>query len=369
MLRGVPAGAKKVALPLGGGLDSRLLCAVLARHGVPVHAYLTEAGHDAVIAREVARTLGVPLRELGLFERPETIPSAHEAIDCAYHVHQLANRELARRAAEEDGCEVLFDGLALDAVLGPARSRFRDSPAELARELEKGEANIDEAILFKLVGNHALAGIFPAVRASLEAAAGEALDRAGPLAAEHYHMTNRVRKNIFGSCLASLEQLPGRFPCITTRLFEHGMRLPAVMRHEHALYRRILCEQFPALAHIPWSRTGLSLDRYADPRKSRWRPWLEESVRFLSRGRLSIRYGDRFNVALRNRGALKGEFLSVLSADVPSLNEILPPEFAARVIRRHLAGRNLGGLVQGLYTVKHFLARFVGSGKAVLKAG
>jgi hypothetical protein len=364
VLRGVPSGAKKVALSLDGGLASRLLCAVLARNNVPVQAYTTQAGKEAAIAGEVARTLGVPLRELKPFDAPHTIASAHEAIDCGYHVNQTAGWELARRAAEEDGCAALFDGLALDAVLGLGPYAYRDNSAELAREFESDAEKEDS--LGKSADEHLRTQVYPAVRTSLKEFAATALEHAGPLAPEQFLMTNRIRKHAFGGCLANLSHLPGRFPCVTTRLFEHGMRLPTDARREHALVRRILCERFADLARISWVRTELPVDRYAEPQRSRWRPWLEETVRWLSRGRLSLTGRDRFDVKLRSRAALKEAFLAVLSAPTPGLDEVLPPKLVAQAVRWHWKGRNLGGFLQGVYTVKHFLARFMAPGMAVL---
>ncbi len=260
---------------------------------------------------------------------------------------------------------MLFDGLALDAVLGPAPYAFRENSAELARELES-DAERDD-LMGKAVSEYLRAHVYPEVRTSLKELAGEALDRAGRLAPEQYLMTNRIRKLAFGSCLASLGHLPGRFPCISTRLFEHGMQLPTDARREHTLVRRILRERFAELARIRWARSDLPLDRYAEPPAVRWRPsWLEETVRWLSRGRLSLTDRDRFDVDLRKRPALKEAFLTVLSAPTPGLDELVSPELVAQAVRRHLNGRNLGGLLQGMYTVKHFLTCFVGPEMAEL---
>jgi hypothetical protein len=365
ILRGVPPEAKKVAIALDGGLASRLLCAVLARHGVSVRAHTTRMGKEALIAGEVARVLGVPLRELKPFDAPRSIASAHASIDCCYYVNETAGSELARRAAEEDGCAALFDGLALDAVLGPEPYPYRDNAAALSRELEKDAERID--CLGKATEEHFRARVYPGVRMSLKDSAADALEQAGPLAPEQFLMTNRIRKNSFGSCLANLSHLPGRFPCITTRLFEHGMRLPAEARREHALVRRILCEHFAELSRVPWSRTQLPLDCYALPPVARWRPWLESAVRRASLGRLSISEHDRFDVELRRRGTLKESFLGVLSAPTPALDEVLPPAIVAQAVRSHLRGRNLGRFLQGVFTVKHFLQRFAEPDMAVFE--
>jgi asparagine synthetase B (glutamine-hydrolysing) len=354
VLRGVPAHAKKVALPLDGGLDSRLIGAVLARNGVPVRAYHLEDGKESALVREVARAIGAPVKSVPPNE-PHAIPAAHRAIDCCYHVGQVKGRELARRAAEEDGCEVLFDGLGLDAILGPPPHPAGLPAGELARDFERRYAGISEEDLAAVMGERtAREEVFPAVRASLEEQAGEAIKSAGVRAGEAFLLTNRIRKYSFGARLAQQAYLAGRFPGLSTRLFEHCLRLPADLRQGHTLYRRVYLELFPELARIPWARTGLPLDRLTPEPPSRWRLWLSAAVRPFRRG--PSRGEDRFDREFRKRGPLQETFLAVLKADVEGLEGVLPEGFAARVVERRLAGENLGGLLGGLYTIKHFLA-------------
>ena len=155
VLRGVPSGAAKVAVPLSGGLDSRLLLAVLTRNDVPVQAYNIDFGREAGIAREVARTLATPLHSLPMWDQPHTVPVAHEAVDCGCHVNQVWGWEMARRAAEEDGCTVLFDGLAFDTILGAELRASGASAPELARGLESIYIDIDEDSLARTVGESA----------------------------------------------------------------------------------------------------------------------------------------------------------------------------------------------------------------------
>jgi asparagine synthetase B (glutamine-hydrolysing) len=256
VLRAVPANVKKVALPLSGGLDSRLLAAVLARHGVPVRAYNIDSGHEAAIARQVASTLKLPLRTLGMLDRPAAIPEAHRAVDGAYHVNQVWGWEMARRAAEEDGCDALFDGLAFDAILGAVHHLAGTDADSLAANLEANYADVCEGTLTRLV-SPAAAATYGTVRSSPARLAREALEQAGARASDYFLMTNRVRKYTFGYCLANLHPLPGRFPYVTTALLEHCLGLPRELRLEYNLYRRLYRELFPELAAIPWAKTML----------------------------------------------------------------------------------------------------------------
>jgi hypothetical protein len=263
---------------------------------------------------------------------------------------------MIRRAAEEDGCDVFFDGLAFDAILGGTHRVTGTCPEELARTLEGNYADIDADSLAQMAGEAAHRSLFPQVRAGLAREAAEAIRRAGPRASDYFLMNHRIRKYTFAYGLAHLRLLPGRFPFVTTRLFEHCLRLPIELRLEHTLYRRIYCELFPDLARIPWVRTGLPLDRYDPGARPRWKQWLEAVVRRLSRGRWGLAGRGDFNVLLRRRADLLNVYRRVLEAEVPGLAGVLPDEMIRRAVEQHLRGHSRGGLLQGLYTVKHFLA-------------
>jgi hypothetical protein len=236
----------------------------------------------------------------------------------------------------------------------------------MARGLEQTFGDIDEDSLAGVMGEDARKKVFPLVREGLEAQAREGLERAGPLASDYFLMTNRIRRYTVGYCLVNRTHLPGRYPYVTTRLYEHCMRVPTALRVDHILYRRMYCELLPDLARIPWSKTGLPLDRFAPIPFSRWRLLLDAALRRLSRGRLTLRQRGAFDVDFRRNVALREAFLATLTAEAPGLDGVLPADLAARAVERHMAGRNLGGLLQSLYTVKRFLRRFLAPGMARL---
>src|SRR5262249_48885568 len=159
-------------------------------------------GREAAIARQVARTLGVPLRGLGMLDRPEAVAEAHAAFEGAYHANQVWGWEMIRRAAEEDGCDVFFDGLAFDALLGGTHRVAGAGVEELVRTLEGNYADIDEDSLATMAGEAAHRVIFPQVRAGLAREAAEALRQAGPRASDFFLMNHRIRKYTFAYGLA-----------------------------------------------------------------------------------------------------------------------------------------------------------------------
>jgi hypothetical protein len=353
------ADRKRIGVPLSGGLDSRMLCAVLAKNGVPITAYNINFGRETAAARRVAKTLRVPLRVLPMLPYPEhDIPAAHDAVDCCYHVNQTWGFDMARTAAQ-DGCDVLLDGLAFDTILGSVHEVPAGDPADMARALHQHYREVDKASLEKVSGPAAATTFFETLLASLEELARESRERAGPNASEYFVMTNRIRKYTFGYCLGNLHFLPGAFPYVTRELFEHCIRLPRAERHEHNLYRRIYREKFPELARIPWTKTGLPLDRYGpSPDGAAWRVGVEAVLRRLSGGLVNFTYSWSFDAALRRRWDLAATFARRLRTPDAQVGRCLPPQTVPYTWGREFAGRNLGAFFQGLYTVENFLVNF-----------
>jgi hypothetical protein len=364
ILRAVARGARRVGVPLSGGLDSRMLAAVLAKNGVPFRAYNIDFGSENAIARRVADTLRVPLTTLPMLDDPRrTIPAAHEAVDCAYHVNQGWGWDMARRMAADDGCDLLLDGLAFDGILGTSHRVGGDDAAALAGALREWYQDVNTATLASVTDAATGAAVEESLGAAVLEAARQAVSEAGPRASEFFLMNNRIRRYTFGFCLANLSHLACGFPTVTRALFEHCLSLPLGERLEHNLYRRIYRELFPELARIPWARTGRPLDSYGPPQGSgRWRAWLEAAVRRVTRGRVTLQARGGFDVDFRTRAEFRAAYCDRLQHNGAHLLALLPAETVPVTLRRELAGRNLGGVIQGLYTVENFLARHLACG-------
>jgi asparagine synthetase B (glutamine-hydrolysing) len=355
-------GAKQVALPLSGGLDSRMLAAVLAKNGVPVRTYNIDFGRETPIARRVAETLRIPLVILPMRPDPARILSeAHDAIDCLYDVNQTWGWELSERAAA-DGCDLVLDGLAFDAILGAVHRVEGGDAAALARSLAANYQTTDFRS-FECVAGPAARAIQDSLDASLLAAAREAQDAAGELASEYFVMLQRVRKYTYGWGLANAHFLPGAYPFVTRKLFEHCMGLPAEERREHQLYRRIYRERFPELARIPWAKTGRPLDQYGPAESSRAYCLFQAVVRRLTFGRCAWFECDSIDIDFRCRPDFRAAILRRLGGrPAPDLAGTIPESLIPNLLEQQGWGRNFGDLLLTLFTVENFLARFVHDG-------
>jgi hypothetical protein len=359
---------RRVAVPLSGGLDSRMLAAVLAKNGVPFRAYNMDFGNENPIARQVAATLGVPLRVFPMLADPgRVIPAGHDAIECAYHINQVWTWDMARRAAVEDGCDLLLDGLAFDAILGSSHRVDGDDPHELARSLRGNYQDVPEPTLASVAGTAAARAVQASLEAALLEEARDGIRQAGVRASGRFLMNYRIRRYTFGYSLANLAHLPCAFPFVTRELFDHCLRLPLDERRQHRLYRRIYCELFPELARIPWAKTGLPLDQYGRPTgERRWRLRLAAVVRRLTRGRITLEEKGALDARFRKDPEFRAVFTRSLHTHGHYLHRVLPPETVTNTLRGEMAGRNLMGVIQGLCTVTNFLARYVGAGWVTL---
>ena len=361
-------GASKVAVTLSGGLDSRMIAAVLARHKVPIHLYNMDYGRESPIARAVADVLGVKLQVLPPHRDPTHIMfGGHDAVDCLYHVNQTWGWDLGEQAAK-DGCDLTMDGLAFDTILGSVLRSEGSGPEALARGLMETFHNYDVVTLSRVVGKPLAEKIHEMIFASLLEQAGACIAEAGEWASECFVMTNRIRKYTFGWGLANMHYLPGAFPYVTRDLFEHCMRLPLELRLEHRLYRQIYRERFPELARIPWAKTGLPLDQYGvPPESSPWLSRLDALVRRLTWGRITFQGRGDLDAEFRRRADMQAPFLQCLLHPEPAtLGHTLPATTVPDTLEQQRIGRNYVSFLQSLFTVENFLARMVRDGDVTL---
>jgi hypothetical protein len=308
----------------------------------------------------VARVLGVELVSLPMLPDPSrSVPPALDATDAQYRVDQTWGREMAERAAA-DGCDLLLDGLAFDAILGSTFRSPGDDPEHLARSLDATFRNAHPDVVRALAGDDAARAVEESVARSLNAAAAESLGAAGPLASEHFVMNQRIRRYTFGYCLANLSRIACAFPYVTRELFEHCITLPASEREASRLYRRIYCERFPELAAIPWAKTGRPLHREAPTGARRARTLVEAAVRRASGGRVNLeaRRQWSFDDDFRNRPGFGPFFSDVLERNAGRLAGCLPAETVGRLLRAERSGRNYGELIQALVSALAFMEGF-----------
>jgi asparagine synthase (glutamine-hydrolysing) len=283
------ASEEQAGVLLSGGVDSRLVLALLARHGYPVRAFtFGQPGcADERYASRVTAALGVPHRiaawtAAGLervLEHAVALTDGHVA---ATHFHGMDLLDELRQATSSQ-----WNGFAGDAILGGSFAHPRygvPGPPSLASRLFASLNQILRPDELRRV-------IDPGAAAELSAHPRRALLEAlaatppGPPSerARHLLLDQRVGRLAAPGLALDRHYLPVRTP------YAEGPVL-AVMRQLRLWERRygralcqVLVRHFPELATIPWQRTGARPGTpwpVAAAMRAGWRLWAR-----LGRGR------------------------------------------------------------------------------------
>lgn len=359
------AGPGRVAVPLSGGLDSRICLAAVpaARRGeVTAFTWGDRGCLDRRYAPATARACGVRHRDYDY--RYEALVAGAAAgawitdgVAGATDFHILSYvPDLAAEA------EVVLNGFAGDVVLGGNfhwRRVRRLAPSALAQgifrkrndALPAGEA----AAALRGEVREAAAGLPAAFEAAFRAHAQE--DPLGTLDA--FLLDSRIRRwTSFGTQLLRT-RLVSRAPFYDRDFFDLVAEIPPAWRTEHRLYHRVLRRAFPEVAGIGWQTTGLPAS---------WPPALCRPVgAVLRRGRSALErlsggaLPSPYPVARLAR-AFRGPLAARLRADLfdgPGLHwEAFDRAAGERIWAELQAGADgRAKLVGVLLSLRHFLAQ------------
>lgn len=259
-----------IALPLTGGLDSRLLAGFLREEAPDLDVVTTTVGHehanDVRFGRQIAAALGYPhtFVPVGPSYIADYAEAGVAALDgagiCSTFWILAANEVFESAGAAAAWCGFLGGAIAggdlprgvsahtapLTALTALWRSKFARfcTEAELARLLKPG--------IFAAVRGEAFATV---QRAFIAAATDDALNRC-------MYVDLREKRRRFTSAHRELFGLSSRpvEPFADNDLVDFVLRLPKEAMVDQRLYRRMVVRHLPALAQIPHAKTGAPVD-------------------------------------------------------------------------------------------------------------
>ncbi len=268
------AGSRQVVVPLSGGLDSRLLAATAAELKAPLQTFtfgqrLASGAEppDVVIARRVAAALGAPWRFL---ELKDGWVGDHAELACQLtdgHLDVLHSAGVSF-SREFQGDLLRLDGLAGDIVLGgsallrPALGEH--SPAARLRRLWRARSAIEGAAWQKLLLPDARRELTRHARAALEQSLVDVtsqLTPSDPRWLDFWVLRNRIRRFTTNGALLWRPVAESAFPFFAPQFFDRLLALHPRHRLGAQLQARFLHEAYPAMARIPWQKTGRPVPR------------------------------------------------------------------------------------------------------------
>lgn len=257
---GLSRGAE-VIVPLGGGLASRLLVASATEAGAEVAAFTlgAEGSTDAAIARRVAQALGIAWRALPL---EDDWLAAHARRAAALTDGQLD-------VIHSCGVSVLdrfppgrlrLDALAGDVVLGGSfLDREKDAATFHARvaALWRTKSRIESPAWQALLAPEARDELVRTAWASLAASLSDGTcDQGDPRWNDFWVLRHRVRRFTLDGSILWAARLRNVFAFFEPRWIEALYAVPPEARKDAAVQAAFLREGWPAMADIPWQRTG-----------------------------------------------------------------------------------------------------------------
>jgi asparagine synthase (glutamine-hydrolysing) len=261
----IPAG-----ILLSGGLDSRMLLAYLIEKGSqPLHSFTwgIPGCDDARFARELAKKAGSPhhffeLKPDWLLDKAEQAVRVTDGMGNLVNLHAFATLD-----AEADLAKVIYKGFLGDAMFGfGIRHQFWAHYDEPTRLRAHYQVHTDQGVItfnekeqndyftdgFKhQVGN----SVFDAYIAGMDDSRSEILANQRL----YFDYRQRVPRMTIKGVEVVRTQAMVRLPFADNDLVEFSIKVPPGLLYERRLMKDAFIREFPKLAQVPVTDTGLPL--------------------------------------------------------------------------------------------------------------
>lgn len=325
-------GRRKIAACLSGGLDSRIVTAIIANHVPRVDTYTfgtNKKGKEYAIAKKVARTIQGCNNSLAKTMPEHIIKYLNWAVwasDGSLSSLSSVSVFLGALAKPLINHDLLLGGFVGDLIVGGSftkKEEFGDIP--LDKRIEKMKFRVGAKHLrpfVKTLFSEEFGGNldFYAVR-SVEEEFGKISDSVNffPFQQDLFVILTRCRRgyNVNRGLIGHL-LIEEYYPFFDNDLFDFLYSLPPETRINHKLYIEIYKRYFPVLAEVPWLKTGVSLyDKESGFNKEK--KILMHKIRwYVKRGTLG-----RVNLADKNQYAPENEWYRTNKVFRNFVNDIL----------------------------------------------
>ncbi|NIO36482.1 hypothetical protein GTO27_02140 [Candidatus Bathyarchaeota archaeon] len=349
-------GNHRMGVNLSGGLDSRAIVAMMAKHHNPIHTftYGVKRGDEAKIAEKVAESLGTTHRFFALEQNfladdAELGVRLTDGMSNCRHFQWIG---LLRQMAED--VDIVFHGLGMDILLGG----WTDiSNVRIHRKILKAR---DDSILASLIfqklrkeGVKDMDSLFSdsyykiikdLPKQSLKKALREVKARHPGNKADYIFWRNWTRTSTSPARRSYIED---RVPGYDNDFVDMILEIPQELRFQHRIYYEFIKKLSPNLAKIPYQRTGFApsapffLHEIGKLVKSSYKAFIRK-LRTVTRGRISIPdtigYTD-YDEWMRRDAKLRRFFENIL-LDEKTLNRgYFNESYVRELVKTHMSSK------------------------------
>lgn len=243
-----------VGLPLSGGLDSRLIAAVIDKKYFPLHTFtFGEKGCDDVkYARKVSRILGshhhyIPIKhaELGSFFE-KGVAYSDGMFTCLHYHYMNMTAELSAHV------KIALDGMAGDVFPRRMYSYLEGKDVNAAFKAYDSFGENLRSRIFK----REYAGDLTAARKRFDELFDHATKTCPVSPVDYLNITQRQRKFINYGKVGKRNYVEMRMPFLDYDFMDFCLTMPLDFRLNGKLVKNILKQFYPALASVPKADAG-----------------------------------------------------------------------------------------------------------------
>ncbi len=362
------ADDRPAGLLLSGGLDSRVILALLAETRLRGRLHTFTWGipgcDDARFARELAELAGAQHHFFEL--KPDwLIHKAAEAVRLTDGLGNVVNLHAYATLEEEAAhAQILYKGFLGDAMMGfGLRYQFWGEYDEATWEQAHLQVHRDQGVITfdpRAPDGHAWLfspefqrqvgdGVMTAYRAGMRAARSELLADQRC----YFDLTQRVPRMTINGVEVARSRVAVRLPFADNDLVAFTFTVPPGLRYERRLIKRAFARAYPALAKVPVTETGLPLIACARDlwlRAARLAQWQLDArgVRWpaVARARPYKDYANWF------RGVLRPWLEELLLSERALARGYFRPEAVRQLVAEHMTGANHTVRLGALLTIE-----------------
>lgn len=360
----------EAGIMLSGGLDSRLLAAVMSRelpHSKALSMqWASVRSNENRLAEKIADTLGLGFHQ---FKANSTdilslIQDNIRLSDGVWGFYELPS--FFKGLSSDFPQIVLLNGFLMDTLFRSAWAFFPNR--------EGGRLSAEKIIKrYSMAHNYQANVVFaPDFQELLKAKRRETvenelgdlpMDRPAEVSLRFY-IHNRGRRAI-GSHFTVLRQfVPIRFPATSNTLFEFAIKLPYHLRSNTRFYRKLICNWFPAVGNIAWDRTGKPLDREAGrlmPQYKKLRHKFGYLIKRATHGWCDfLNLPHAFDKSFRTNKAFRSALLDILYDRQALSRGYFTRDGLDRLVQYELSGRDVGHIFKSIISVEMMHRNFGG---------
>jgi hypothetical protein len=347
---------------LSGGLDSRLLAAVLSRESPSAKAlsvqWAAAKSNDNRLAEKIANALSL---DFHYFETNATAPinllqDNIRLSDGVWGFYELL--PFFRLFKEKFPNLILLNGFLMDTLFRSAWAFFPNREgAQLSVDGIVKRYVLSKEYQTKMVFDRDFLELLNTKRGETveSEVKGQPMDHPAEVSLRFY-LHNRGRRAIGAHFTVLRQFVPIRFPAAVHRLFDFAIRLPYHLRSDTRFYRKLICDWFPEVGQIAWDRTGKPLNQEAWRLKPKYRKWRRQFGYVMQRathGRCDIlNLPHAFDKSFRRNGTFRNVLLEILYDRQTLSRGYVTRGGVDRLVQYELSGHDVGHIFKSILSVE-----------------